>query len=325
MKNHLANHRLRSRETGSGCRQPQTGHGCPRARRPSLLSSILDPPSSPRPTLNSLAAFTLLELLTVIGIIGILAAIAVPNIHKFRPNVTAAAAQQLMAEVTRARQLAISQRTTVYMVFVISNFWNEPSAAYSRLPAGEQFKADRLLDKQLIGYSFVSLRGVGDQPGNPVPHYWGPWRSLPDGTYIPLEKFSPYNARFPVMNLYTNDAAGNRYLAFQVFGFSYANGIPFPSEYAAAYPAAYPYVPLPFIAFDYLGRLVNAQGNLTQTNAMIPLAKGSVSFARNPDKTPRKAPPSVTEIPPGNATNSFSLINIDWLTGRARVEQQQVQ
>ena len=36
--------------------------------------------------------------------------------------------------------------------------------------------------------------------------------------------------------------------------------------------------------------------------------------------------PTVTEIPPGNSTSaSYDVIHIDWLTGRARQETQQVQ
>jgi hypothetical protein len=34
--------------------------------------------------------------------------------------------------------------------------------------------------------------------------------------------------------------------------------------------------------------------------------------------------PVVEERPPGNSTNAFNLIHIDWLTGRARVERQQI-
>src|SRR5262245_17427689 len=110
-------------------------------------------------------AFTLLELLTVITIIGILAAIALPALKAMKPNIQAAGARQLLDDVSRARQLAISQRTTVYMIFCPSNYWSDPN--FGGLPKVEQDKTDRLTDKQLIGYTFVSLRGIGDQPGRP--------------------------------------------------------------------------------------------------------------------------------------------------------------
>jgi len=34
---------------------------------------------------------------------------------------------------------------------------------------------------------------------------------------------------------------------------------------------------------------------------------------------------TVRESPPGNTTNAFNVVNIDWLTGRARLERQEVQ
>src|SRR5579872_3782665 len=69
-------------------------------------------------------AFTLIELLTVIAIVGILAALVAPVfIHFSKPDVTEAATRQMLDDVARARQLAISQRSTVYMVFIPTNFW----------------------------------------------------------------------------------------------------------------------------------------------------------------------------------------------------------
>src|SRR6266571_5117108 len=68
-------------------------------------------------------AFTLIELLVVISIVGLLAGLAVPVVNNFKPNVVAGATRQLLDDVARARQYAISQRTTVFMVFVPTNFW----------------------------------------------------------------------------------------------------------------------------------------------------------------------------------------------------------
>src|SRR5437867_235631 len=67
------------------------------------------------------AAFTLIELLVVIAIIGILVAIALPTVNSFKPNPVAVASRELLDAVARGRQLAISHRTTVYLVFVPTN------------------------------------------------------------------------------------------------------------------------------------------------------------------------------------------------------------
>jgi prepilin-type N-terminal cleavage/methylation domain-containing protein len=69
-------------------------------------------------------AFTLIELLVVIAILGIMAGLTVPVLKNFaKSDATLGASRQLLDGVARARQLAISQRTTVYMVFVPQNFW----------------------------------------------------------------------------------------------------------------------------------------------------------------------------------------------------------
>jgi prepilin-type N-terminal cleavage/methylation domain-containing protein len=271
-------------------------------------------------------AFTLLELLVVIAIIGILAGLSVPVLNNFRPNYTASATAQLMDALSRARQLALSQRTTVYMVFVPIGFTNDP--AYGPLTQTEKDKASKLFDKQLIGYNFVSMRSLGDQPGRPTVRYLDLWRSLPEGAFVTLQKFLFGNATsFPI---YTNDISGNQVLAFQVYGFDKTARVPFPSESATVYNAnKQPYVVMPFIAFDYLGRVArfDALGNpVPSRDVIIPLSKGSVNFSRGPDRKALPNPPSVTEQPPGNGTNSvsYNIVYVDWLTGRARNIRQEV-
>jgi len=265
------------------------------------------------------AGFTLLELLVVIAIIGLVAGIAMPVIGKFKPNFTASAVSQLVSDIGRARQLAISQHTTVYMVFVPPAFFTNPAyTANSTWFRSSPSRSTNLFDKQVIGYNFVSLRSLGDQPGRPTVRYLSSWKTLPEGAFIPLQKFAPFDSARPVLTIYTNNV-----LAFPIYGFTRSDRtvrIPFPVEDAPTLSLPRPYINVPYIGFDYQGRLV------TGRDEIIPLAKGSVSFSHdNLTKLPVEAPLSVLEQPVGSVTNSYNLVYIDWLTGRARAIQQEVQ
>jgi prepilin-type N-terminal cleavage/methylation domain-containing protein len=273
------------------------------------------------------SAFTLIELLTVIAIIGILAAVTAPVLNGFRKGDAMLAATRMMLDgVGHARQLAISQHTTVYMIFVPTNFWNNAlypnTVAYGNLPVSEQAKATNILDKQLTGFTFVSLRSIGDQPGQYAPRYLSSWQSLPEKSFIAPWKFGlGVNQKLVI-----NDTVSGQ--AFPVYGFNITNNIPFPSDdlpYLSP-PVPSPYVWLPYIAFDYQGRLVSGDGQLLGRDEYIPLAHGSVAPAINgATKRPILAAPTVQEQAPGNSTNTaYNLIHIDWLTGRARLEHQQV-
>jgi prepilin-type N-terminal cleavage/methylation domain-containing protein len=266
---------------------------------------------------SATTAFTLIELLVVIAIIGLLAALAAPVLHNFRPNYTASVTQQLLTDLARARQLAISQHTTVYMVFVPTNFFGDPVYVgnYGKMTAADLSQATNLFDKQAIGYNFVSLHSMGDQPGRPSVHYLSSWKSLPEGGFIYPAKFQPYFPNSPVMNIYTNV----NQLAFRVFGFNRTNGIPFPMENTARYSFANPFPTLPYIAFDYMGRLASGR------DEVIPITRGSVLAAHDPNRRPRMALPAFNEQPVGNTTNGYNVVYVDWLTGRARSLQQTVQ
>ena len=73
----------------------------------------------------------------VIAILGILAAMTVPVLKNFaKSDATLGASRQLLDGVARARQLAISHRTTVYMVFVPTNFWTDSSGTFPANPSG---------------------------------------------------------------------------------------------------------------------------------------------------------------------------------------------
>ena len=247
-------------------------------------------------------AFTLLELLMVIAIMGIVAALAVPTLRGLKPNAKVAATRQLLDAVGRARQLANSQRTTVYMVFLPLNFF---AGLTNNLNNWRLVQS--LADKQLTGYAYVTLRSVGDHPGVHHPRYLaGSWKTLPKGAYIPPAKFlggtnigSVWIAPFPVTTV--------------------TNTIPFPSE---DNPVSVP-VTLPYIAFDGMGQLVSGQPGQPE---LIPIAEGSVSIARDPvTRNPLGQSAQANEMPPGNTVDNYSLVFIDRLTGRARVERRTVQ
>ena len=284
-------------------------------------SRFTPPPlRTPHSALRTPSAFTLLELLTVIAIMGILASIALPTVRGMKPSAKVAATRQLLDAVDRARQLAISQRTTVYMVFLRTNFWTDPAYAYNSWSTSDRTEATSLLDKQLLSYAYVCLRSVGDQPGTHYPRYLSSWRTLPQGAYIPLEKFTPYNPNnpVPVLNVVTSGV-----VAYPVFGFNYTNIVPFPSENTLPASPTRPYVSLPYIAFDGMGQLVSGQNGQPE---LIPLAEGSVSFPRDANSRVAVAQsPQVTERPPGNTLADYSLVYIDRLTGRAHVERRKVQ
>jgi prepilin-type N-terminal cleavage/methylation domain-containing protein len=263
-------------------------------------------------------AFTLIELLVVIAILGILAGLAVPalkNIGKSEGNVSAA--RQLLDDVGRARQLALANRTTVYMVFVPMNFWvisgsPPPNPWFNSLTPAAQAAATNLCDQQLSGYTFMANGGIGDQPGRHLWHYLAPWQTLPEGTFIAQQKFTnSFNIYDPISQV-----------PYPILVFNYTNTIPFPTETNTAAVTPAPGLPwLPYIAFNYLGQLTTDGVNPATRDEYLPLAHGSVADAADANKVLFFAPPVVKEIPPGNSTNlAYNIVHIDALTGRAVLE-----
>ncbi len=267
---------------------------------------------------NCESAFTLIELLVVISILGILAALTVPALKNFgKSDVNISASRQLLDGVARARQLAVSQRTTVYMVFVPTNFWMAPASIpgpgsfpntwWTSLTPAQTNAAVGLCGEQLSGYDFIAYGALGDQPGRHTWHYLAPWQTLPDGSFIALQKFAGTNIIQDPITL----------TQYPIAQFRYTNNIPFPTETSAAG------VWLAYLAFDYRGQLVSevdASGNYN--DAYVPLAHGSVLPAINPNtKALQFGNPDVAETPPGNSTNiSYNIVHINWLTGRAVLE-----
>ncbi len=301
--------------------------------------------------------FTLVEMLTVIAIIGVIAAMSIPVLKNFgQSNVSVSATRQMLDDIGRARQLAMSQRTTVYMVFVPTNFWvtpdgngappNPPNGWLKAVQQANQMPAvSNLLDKQLTGYAFMAYGALGDQPGRHTWHYLAPWQSLPDGAFIPSWKFAnPGGPSAPAY--YFSDPANANY-NFNIYPFSYTNTFPFPTTNITlnavqiAGGTSLPY--LPFIAFNYLGQLSDYSGNMLSSSDRasgqdydldfvgggvdIPLAQGSVIPGKDPTtRAPVMGPAGANEMPPGNSTNiSYHVIHIDPLTGRATLEFHKMQ
>jgi hypothetical protein len=78
---------------------------------------------------------------------------------------------------------------------------------------------------------------------------------------------------------------------------------------------------LPYVAFNSLGQLTVDGQNLAPRDEYIPLARGGVAPAIDPTtRALQLSSPTVSETPPGNSTNSYNIIHIDAITGRATEE-----
>jgi len=237
-------------------------------------------------------AFTLLELLVVLAIIGLLAAIGLPKLKGIgQANAGISAQRQLLDDIALARQRAIANRSDVYLVFVPRQIINFDPSTYAT--AREKRVFTNLLAGQYTAYALVAARQVGDQPGVNTRHYLTDWRTLPAGMFISTYKFG----NIP-------DALGVKPFA--------TNSIPFPLATSTA-------INLPSIAFNYLGQLAS------DTDEVVPLVRGSIFYHRDANGQLDRQAPDILESPAGNSTNVYNHIRIDWLTGRARVEQPQIQ
>jgi prepilin-type N-terminal cleavage/methylation domain-containing protein len=247
-------------------------------------------------------AFTLLEMLVVLVIIGIIAALALPHIRGHSESVAInAACHQLVEDLSYARQRAISQRSTVAVVFVSPAIFDSRAFPYNNTQVYNTKESE--LIKRLQGgvythYALYQYRKVGEQPGSYQSYgYITEWKALPEKTFID-----------------TNDFPG----AF----FTQEAKFPFPLSTSVKTDQ------LPYIAFDSEGRCVQVDKKETGIGTPvrdvdIHVARGSVLYTRQPDNSVLSANFDVQEIPPFNGTNN--VVHVDFLTGRAKRLELQLQ
>ncbi len=282
------------------------------------------------------AAFTLIEMLVVIAIIGILLAIGIPMLKGMnKSNSMTAADRQLLDDFNYARQRAIADHTSVYVVFIPPGIigWTLPTD-----PALSKVMMN-LYGGQYTTYALLSLRSVGEQPGRSTPRYLTPWRNLPTGVYIATNKYVPSTGASGLAPTFFFTASSRREFPFPV-ATNYLNDK----------------IAWPHFGFNYLGQLIyrsNGVDNLVYTqfdngnHMYVPLARGSIFYQRNQTTgaiLPQPADVSETQqgaayyanysttnaqfgsaLPSPDNQKSYNQIYIDPLTGRTKVQRLQIQ
>jgi prepilin-type N-terminal cleavage/methylation domain-containing protein len=261
--------------------------------------------------LRGLRAFTLLELMMVIAIIGFIAALALPHVGGIgQANSMNAATLQLLDDVALGRQLAMRNRSPVYMVFLPPMFWTSNAFEYASPPiSGHQ--VTNLITHQYSAYALVSTGSVGDQPGQHHARYVTDWRVLPAGVFFAPFQFTP---TYYQTNLFTTNTLSGITIDNVIQPWSYIQ-VPFPSLYPPNTT-----MPLPCIGFSPQGSLMTPY-----TNQYIALARGSIFYPTDTNGLPLFEQPNWAENPPGNDAKNPNLIEIDWMTARATLMQNQFQ
>jgi len=253
---------------------------------------------------NPKRGFTLIELLVVIGIIALLATLGMGVLKGFNAvNVVQAGNRQLMDDMNRARNSAQNERTTIYMVFVppLNTF---PIGGLTTNILAKKSLTNRMLG-QYTSYNFVALRSPGDQPGRGRARYLSEWKTLPQNVYIMTNEFEMRPAPLWLAQAKTSQSTN--------MPFTYLP-VPFPT-------ANSPAIEMPCIAFNYRGGVLGPDPEKPrQVDEIITLARGSLIPAVDQKGKPLMEAPEIVETPKGNSTNN-PYIRVDWITGRARLEE----
>lgn len=255
--------------------------------------------------------FTLAELLVVIAIMALVATVSIPAFKGLlASNAMSTATRQMLDDVAFARQKAISTRSTVYMVFISPEFWNGINIASYNAQSQEQLT--NLIKGQYSMYALYSEKNVGDQPGTFSPKYLTAWRSLPEGILIEPRKFEPTNA---VPERVADPYDNTRYFDIRSFK---RRAFQFPqTEVTNAVPKV---VELPYVAFTANGGLENE----TEFE-YLPIVRGSVFYGRQNDRPAFEEPDVHVAGYRQTERTNFTLVKIDPLTGRAKLERLEVQ
>ena len=251
-------------------------------------------------------AFTLLEMLIVLVIIGILAALALPAIRgSLESRAIDAASRQVLEDLSFARQKAISQRSSVAMVFLPADVVGINFTLGIFQDKHERDTVRRLQSGAYTAYALYAFRRVGEQPGQKTSGYITEWKTLPEKTFFGTNQFD--------------------------FGALPTVKLPFPLSRSQFIEE------MPYIAFDEEGRRIsNLDVNTGRgmfppsTGALSPalphthspedldleIARGAIMFVRDPNGAIDPTSFQLQEIPFFNATQN--VIHVDSFTGRAK-------
>ena len=289
--------------------------------------------------------FSLVELLVVLAIIGLIATISLPAFKGLgRANSQITTQRQLLDDLGLARQLALKNRSTVYVVFVPGDIWAMAPRTESLPGIGESEITRKAFLSAAAGpyssYALLGRRRVGDQPGSEHWQYLTEWKSLPDGFVFPRAMFDRQAAA-----AYAGAFAGAPDASTNYVSLLPLTSLPVP----VAFPdprvnrAVRLEFPMPCIAFDGYGRVdPSSRPQIYDSNQkalaapfgndfVITFTSGNVFMPRDADGNliPPGAAGTETEVdlvetPAPNLAKGLvpylpNRIRISSLTGRARL------